>query len=144
MYPAYKSEKTRLQWADCKWSEGHVEIPATTAKVGRRRIVPIPDAVTAWLAHHCPDYRERKGDACPGQPPDNIRPRHTTELGKLVGGWRRNALRHSAISYNCAKHGAGKTAMWAGNSESKVKSNYLDAKTEADADEFFNLRPESE
>ena len=59
----------------------------------------------------------------------------------MVGGWRSNALRDSYISYRAAKVGLGKTSMEAGNSEAEAKASYNDAKSEAEADEWFGLFP---
>jgi citrate lyase beta subunit len=38
----------------------------------------------------------------------------TTRLGKLLGGWRRNALRHSFLSYRAAQVGIAQAAREAG------------------------------
>ena len=35
----------------------------------------------------------------------------------------------------------GEAALQAGNSESIIRKHYLDLKTPAEADEFFNIRP---
>ena len=42
-------------------------------------------------------------------------------LGAAVGGWRRNALRHSFISYRAVQIGLSRTALEAGNSEGEDK-----------------------
>lgn len=149
LYTGPKSKQQPLLWEHIRRDEGIIEIPEAT-KTGRR-IIPIPDAVPAWLEHHCPDYRSREGRVCEGRPPHKGKtppegkepePSETGRLGELVGGWKRNALRHSALSYNCAIHGAGKTAEWAGNSEAATRKNYRDAKSQAEAEAWFALRPE--
>jgi hypothetical protein len=58
-------------------------------------------------------------------------------LGKVIGGWQRNALRHSFISYRAAQVGLGKAALEAGNSETEARRSYNDSKTEAEAGEWF-------
>ena len=58
-----------------------------------------------------------------------------------MGGWRRNALRHSFISYRAAQTGLSQTAMEAGNSESEARRSYNDAKGKDEADAWFAVVP---
>jgi predicted RNA-binding protein with PUA-like domain len=64
----------------------------------------------------------------------------TTRLGKLVGGWKRNALRHSFISYRAAVVGIAKAAAEAGNSESESRKSYQDAKSLDEGVRWFAVR----
>ena len=93
--------------------------------------------VLAWLEA----ARQESGPIGPSLPPHKPaaggRESETTRLGKFVGGWRRNALRHSFISYRDAIVGLAQTAMEAGNSESEARRSYNDAKGADAAAEWF-------
>ena len=63
----------------------------------------------------------------------------------MVGGWKRNALRHSFISYRAAVPGVGigQAAAEAGNSESQARKDYQDAKGADEAEEWFAMTREA-
>ena len=65
----------------------------------------------------------------------------TTRLGNLIGGWKRNALRHSFLSYRSALVGISQTAMEAGNSESEARRSYVDAQGKDMAEAWFAVMP---
>lgn len=135
--PDKKSGKSPLQWSDFKWDRGLIEIRPETSKTGHRRIVPIQPCLAALLP------QDRVGRVGPHLPPHKPRrsrvEAETTRLGKLVGGWRRNALRHSFISYRAAVVGIAQAAMEAGNSESVSRKAYQDAKGADEAAKWFTL-----
>jgi hypothetical protein len=136
-----KSGKDVVRWRDVVG--GHLEIRANVAKTGRRRIIPLRPALAAFLA----EERIRRADEpdhapiCLGRsasrdlPVINRTP--TSIIGEAVGGWKRNALRHSFISYRAAQVGIARAALEAGNSEAEAKRSYHDAMTEADAAAWF-------
>lgn len=135
------SDKSPLDWSDFHWKRKVIIIRPETAKTGDRRVIPILPVVRAWLhAESLP-----AGRVCPVDPPykarDASRPSTTAMLAELVGGWRRNALRHSFISYRAAQVGLAQTAMEAGNSESEARRSYNDAKDRATARKWFGLLP---
>ena len=149
--PGKGSNKTRLQWEDFKWERDLIEIPATTSKTGRRRLIPIQPALVAWLDHY--GARGTSGNVHDGQPPHKplykrqggknvpYKPSETQRLGSLVGGWKRNALRHSFASYRCAIVGPGQSALECGHSEAEARKSYLDAKSEDEAKQYFGVMP---
>jgi hypothetical protein len=65
----------------------------------------------------------------------------TTRLGNLIGGWKRNALRHSWLTYRSAIVGISQTANEAGNSESEARRSYVDAQGEDVAKAWFSVFP---
>lgn len=138
--PDSKSEKDALQWSDIHLGRRIVIIRPEVSKTGHKRTIPICDALAAMLR---PLVGE--GRVCPNLPPHAPRcggePAETTRLGIFVGKWKRNALRHSFISYRAAQVGLGQTAMEAGNSEAEAKASYLDAMTKPEADSWFKLSP---
>ena len=137
IYPLAGGTKSPLDWADIKWDRNIIEIRPETAKTKRRRIVPILPVLRDWLYHH----RQDLGPVgLKGQIPH--KEGETGRLGALVGGWRKNALRHSFISYRAAMVGLAQTAMEAGNSEAEARRSYNDAKGKDEATEYFGLTME--
>lgn len=60
----------------------------------------------------------------------------------IPGGWRRNALRHSFISYRVAMTGdVPRTALEAGNSPDMIFRHYRAVVDEPAADEWFGILP---
>jgi integrase len=135
--PDPKSGKSGLAWEDFQWDRDIIIVRPETAKTGRRRIVPILPALRAIL-----EPLKGQGPIGPHRPPHTPRrsgvEAETTRLGKVVGGWRRNALRHSWISYRAAIVGMSQTAMEAGNSEAEARKSYDDAKAPDEAGEWFS------
>ena len=59
--------------------------------------------------------------------------------------WRKNALRHSFISYRLAEtQNAHQVAIEAGNSENIIFKNYRELVTEEEANAWFLIFPEKE
>ena len=60
----------------------------------------------------------------------------------IPGGWRKNALRHSFISYRVAETGdVARTSLEAGNSPKIVFRNYRDVVDEVAAKSWFSITP---
>lgn len=137
--PDHKSGKDALRWEDFAWDRNIIVIRPEVAKTGRRRVVPILPALRAVLLPLA--GKGRVGPFLPPHtPPRGGKLAETTRLGKfLVGGWKRNALRHSFISYRAAQVGLAQTAMEAGNSESEARKSYNDAKSKAEAELWFTV-----
>ena len=138
--PDPKSGKSGLAWEDIHWDRDLIIVRPETSKTGHRRVVPILPALKAILAPlkgvgaigpHLPPHTPQKGGV----------EAETTRLGKFIGGWKRNALRHSFISYRAALVGLSQTAMEAGNSESEARRSYNDAKGADEAREWFAIQP---
>jgi integrase len=134
--PDPKSKKGGLLWEDFAWDRDLIIIRPEVAKTGRRRIVPILPALRAMLW----PLRStgRVGPAlAPHTPQKGGVPAETSRLGKTIGGWKRNALRHSFISYRAAQVGLAQTSMEAGNSEAEARRSYNDAKGKDEAFDWF-------
>src|SRR3989442_14467519 len=69
----------------------------------------------------------------------------TAELeGRKAFAWKRNALRHSFISYRVAQiQDVAKVSLEAGNSPRMVFSNYRELVRSADAEKWFGITPEA-
>lgn len=140
--PLAGGSKSPLDWSDFQWARDIVIVRPETDKNGHRRVVPILPALRAYLF----PLRVDKGPILASPPPQKLGRgkgaiAETRRLGALVGGWRKNALRHSWISYRAAVVGLAQAAMEAGNSESQARRAYNDAKSPKEAEEWFSLRP---
>ncbi len=137
--PIAGSRKSPLDWSDFQWDRDILIVRPETAKMKRRRVVPIVPALRAILW----PIRKDSGPVHEAPPPTKSDGKgmvaETARLGALIGGWKSNALRHSFISYRCAQVGVGVTALEAGNSEAECKASYLDAKSAAEAEAWFSV-----
>ena len=134
--PDKGSRKDGLCWEDFKWDSNTIEIRSEVAKTGHRRLAPILPALRAVLWPLRGSGRVLTG-LPPHRSPHGGRISETTRLGKVIGGWKRNALRHSFISYRSAQVGTMQAALEAGNSESVTRRNYQDAVTKDAAELWF-------
>lgn len=80
------AEVRRLDWADIKWSQGHIEISARASKTRQRRLVPIVASLDAWLS----PIVKKEG---------KVFHKKGWEQYKASHRWAKNALRHSWISF---------------------------------------------
>ena len=88
------AEILRLDWSEVDLAGGLIEVKATKAKTASRRLVPIAANLQQWLA---PRHQELGRVV----PVDQMSER-LAGLAKRPGvdlTWKRNALRHSFISY---------------------------------------------
>jgi len=136
--PQQGSDKSPLAWEDIHWDKGIIIIRPETAKTKHKRVIPMCPALVSLL-------KPLAGTGAigphlyPSKPSTHGSVSETTRLGALVGGWRRNALRHSFISYRATIVGLARTSMEAGNSESEARRSYNDAKSQADGESWFGV-----
>lgn len=124
------SEIERIEWKDIDLDGGWIVVAADRAKTAQRRLVPIQPNLSAWLNLH-------KGK---GPVADPLEKRNMLE--KWGERWPMNGLRHSYISYRLAcVQDVGKVALEAGNSPTKIFSNYRElVKPDAGA-AWFDIHP---
>ena len=139
LFPLRGGEKSPLDWSDFDWPAKIIRIRPETDKNGHRRIVPIHPALRAWLY----PVRKKSGPLLDAAPSGG-RHSETVRIGKLIGGWKANALRHSYISYRAAEVGLAVTSMECGNSESEARKSYNDSKAPEEAREWFGVMPGAE
>lgn len=139
--PHERSAKRPLQWEDVRWEERFIDLHPDTSKQtnaqrGRRRIVPICDALADWLA----PYRGSRGAVIELERPTK---REANRIAADAGWeWPRNALRHSYASYRMGEiRDAGRVAEEMGNSAAVVRRNYDRVATEAESRAWFAIRP---
>jgi len=135
------SEIARLDWSEVELSdelgESFIEVKSieNTKSDQRRRLVPIKDNLKTWLLL----YRKSAGKVCQFK---NV----TKQLLKLAAAagmdWKKNALRHSCISYRVAESGdVPRVSDESGNSVNVIRTNYLRRVKPAIATEWFAIEP---
>ncbi len=131
------AEIRRLHWEDIKWDRGHIEIAGRKAKTASRRLVPLSDNLKAWLA----PWRGETGPIITSSDVSGALNDVAVKAG-IPGGWRRNAMRHSYISYRIAKTGdVPRTALEAGNSPEMIFRHYREVVDAPSAEEWFAITP---
>jgi len=133
------AELMRMTWDDLERRKGYVEVSASKAKTASRRLIPIQTNLSAWLR-----LKKKEGDENRVWPV--IESEYYEQLAKLAEKtgvpWKKNALRHSFISYRVAESkNMAATSLEAGNSPRVIQSNYLELVTEKEAKEWFGIVP---
>jgi integrase len=150
------AEIERLDWSEVHLADKFIEIKADKAKTASRRIVPITGNLAKWLKDHAKD----EGRVVPF---DNV----NKQIGWLVEDtnqalkeaaekdgkdpekakkvkWKKNALRHSFISYRVAEtQDVAKVALEAGNSPQIIFQHYRELVQPKEAKAWFGIKPVS-
>ena len=128
------AEVLRLDWNEVDLNRGHIVVAASKAKTAARRLVPISENLRAWLAPHA---RESGPVVALGKGRLNEMLR-ADDLPR-----KRNALRHSYISYRLAViHDTPRVALECGNSPAMIFQHYRELVTPEAAVEWFSIMPE--
>ena len=105
------AEITRLDWKNVNFDRGFIEVRADTCKTRARRLVPISDNLRAWLK----PFALQSGPVVPYGNANCVVARIASHAGIK---WKKNALRHSFVSYRLAATNDGaKTALEAGHNQ---------------------------
>ena len=119
---------------------------ANKAKTASRRLVPIQDNLKRWLK----PYRKASGHICDYVNTSNQIDKLAAVVDKklkqkdptAVFTWKRNALRHSYISYRVAEtQDVAKVSLEAGNSPQMIFQHYRELVQAKDAKEWFGIMP---
>jgi len=149
------AELQRLDWNEIDLIGRHIEVTAAKSKTASRRLVPITDNLLAWLK------RAKVGGRVTGfenmakqigwlvqdvndrrQEQFELDGRDPKTAPKFV--WKRNALRHSFVSYRVAAvKDVAQVALEAGNSPAMIFANYRQLVTEQEAAKWFSIAPEA-
>jgi integrase len=142
-----QAEIMRLDWSEIDLADGFIEVKAEKSKTDTRRLVPIASNLSTWLK----DCRKKSGSVCPiGNVVNALMklvatinkamPENTPDKDRMV--WKKNALRHSCISYRVAQCAdVARVADESGNSPAIIRSNYLRRVKPDRAAEWFNVMP---
>jgi integrase len=128
-------EIKRLTWEDIHLEEGHIEIKGAKSKTKTRRLIPIQENLKAWLLPHAVPHG-------PVVPVSNLALQFAKLAKKARVPWKKNALRHSYISYRTAQtNNVPMVSLEAGNSVSVISRSYLRCVTPAAARQWFGVVP---
>lgn len=137
------AEVSRLDWKDIRLAERLLVVEADKAKTAARRVVPLCDALVAWLTPHarpagpvspCVEDLQSVGNAL------GNRFERTAARAKVK--WVRNGFRHSYISYRTATlKDVPAVALKCGNSPNVIFRNYRALTTEAEGRAWFAIQP---
>jgi integrase len=149
------AELQRLDWRDVNLAERHIEVTAAKSKTASRRLVPITDNLLVWLTPYARNTGRVTGFDNMSkqivwlvQDINAAREKTAKENGidlkdELLFKWKRNALRHSFISYRLAAiKNTAEVALEAGNSPQMIFRHYRQLVTEAEAKKWFLIAPE--
>jgi integrase len=130
-------EILRLDWSDVERRPGFIEVAAHKAKTATRRIVPIADNLSRWLAT-APRKTERVWPHSKAYFFEALR--NAASDAKIT--WKQNALRHSFISYRLAEiQDMNRVALEAGNSPQMIFRHYRELATPEQAGTWFAVAP---
>lgn len=129
------AEIARLDWKHIRFDRGFIECEAAMTKTRRRRLVPISDNLRAWLE----PLRQPEGPIVLHKK----LPGALIHLGHTIGmKWKRNALRHSYISYRLALvPDTARVALECGNSPNVIFAHYRELTTPQEAEAWFGIVP---
>jgi integrase len=151
------AEIERLDWAEVRLTDRFIEVQASKAKTASRRLVPVTENLAKWLTPHA----QNEGRVVPF---DYV----AKEIGSLVeetnaglkdavkaagrdpekatqAKWKKNALRHSFISYRVADiQNVAQVALEAGNSPQMIFKNYREVVRPAEAKAWFAIEPNAD
>ena len=134
------AEIQRLSWSDIERRPGFIEVAADKAKTATRRIVPIAENLSRWLA-----IAPRNG-ACvwPHRSKNCFVEAMRRAADKAKIKWKQNALRHSFISYRLAEiQDVNRVALEAGNSPQMIFRHYRELATPEQGRTWFAIAPET-
>ena len=140
----YNKGKEPLRWENIflERENPFVEVPASCAKTGERRLVPVCPTLLAWLR----SFAKASGPVCPAKSPsrrNHLEPTIIETLEAHVGPWKRNALRHSFGTYRTAQtKNMGEVSLEMGNSVEMVKRHYYEAVSGQEAEAWFSVGPD--
>jgi integrase len=145
------SEIHRLSWENIRLDAGFITLDKAFTKTKRRRVIPICDALRAWIE---PVTKDKSGTTKSGliypMPYKTYEDRvhkgwmkMTDAKGKLLVKKRTNALRHSYGTYRFAiLQDEFKVSAEMGNSPSELRASYAELALPKDAEAWFSIMPE--
>ena len=148
------AEIERLDWSEVHLADRFIEVKTAKAKTASRRIVPITENLAKWLAPRA----EKEGRVVPfdnmgkqlGWLVDDVNAglkKAAEEAGKdpeklKAAVWKKNALRHSFISYRVADiQNVNQVALEAGNSSAIIFRHYRELVRGTEAKKWFGIKP---
>ena len=129
------AEIGRLDWQHIRFERGFIECEASMTKTRQRRLVPISDNLRAWLQPLAPASGKIVLHA-------SIAEAAMSMARKAGVKWKKNALRHSYISYRLALvPDTARVALECGNSPNVIFKHYRELVAPEQAQEWFDILP---
>jgi integrase len=132
------SELAKLEWQHLNFERSFIEVASLKVRTKARRLVPMCDAMKAWLLPH----RQKSG-------PINLYVAPHAALARVLAQNTQpplalcdNGFRHSYISYRIAAiHDTARVALEAGNSADVIFQHYRELVSSEDATAWFCTVP---
>ena len=140
-----QSETQLLDWSHINWRERHIVVPA--GKTGRR-LVPLLDNLRDWLEpmRGCGRIVQLGTSGISAALARSVKRANAamTAAGRKPSlAWKRNAPRHSYVSYRvAATKNLPAVSLETGHSVTMLRKHYLETVTPAEAAGWFGLGPE--
>jgi integrase len=129
------AEICRLDWSNVHLDRGFIECEAKMAKTRSRRLIPISANLRAWIE----PLARPGGRVVEYRSEDQAMRRFHQSIGFK---WKRNALRHSYISYRLALIAdTARVALECGNSPDVIFKHYRELVTPEEAGKWFSIMP---
>ena len=134
------AEVERLDWANVDFDHGAIMLAAKNAKTNRRRVVPMPTNLIAWLTPH----RRIAGPVRPSPQIWRNRLRDARTAAK-INEWPHNACRHSCASYAYdLEQDPAKVALRLGHGVDVLETHYKGLVKPRQGKAFFDILPAKE
>lgn len=132
---ARTSELANLHWENINFERGFVEIASQKVRSKCRRLVPLHDALRAWLL----TCRKESGPVIDYNIPQRALHRVMRQAGFKL---KRNGFRHSCISYRVAEiHDINRVALESGNTPPIIFQHYRELVGPDEAQAWFGVMP---
>lgn len=131
------AEVERLDWANVDFEHGAIMLAARNAKTNRRRVVPMPENLVAWLTPH-------RQPAGPVRPSPQIWRNRLRDARAAAGikAWPHNACRHSCASYAYGlEEDPAKVAARLGHGVDVLEKHYKGLVKPGEGKAFFAILP---
>ena len=128
-----REEVARLDWEQVDTDEMVVHVKAEGAKKRSARTIELPECLLPWLDRSQPIF------------PRNFRRLYDDlrERAGITDPKYNNVMRHTAISFHCARHQSiDKTLLWGGTGIEPLFANYKARVKAKDVEPYWNLTPE--
>jgi integrase len=130
-----KAELEKLRWEHINFERGFVEVASEKVRTKARRIVPLHDALRAWLA----PFRRESGPINVYSAPGLVLKGLSDNAGLAL---KKNGFRHSYISYRVAElNDTARVALEAGNTPDVIFKSYRELVSSDDAQAWFGALP---
>jgi integrase len=133
----------RITWEMIRFDAKSIVLEKSFTKTRRRRVIPMGDALLAWLKPHASKGRLYEGTLAAFESRMHAAwPAIADRKGKILVHKKRNGLRHSYGTYRFALlQDENKVSAEMGNSPSELREHYAEIALPGDAEKWFNVKP---